>query len=107
MLCSLQARRREPVYASCGRLRSTLTIHYYRPALETDKTERGTGSIRTDRGGKVFAVLSKGMRLCLICEGAFTRQASREHAEVSCRPAVPQVGDSLQYPICESYVPQA
>jgi hypothetical protein len=73
-----------------------------------DKTERGTDSIRTDRAGKIFAVLSKGMRLCLICEGAFTRQASREHAMLSCRPAVSQAGDySLQYPICESYVPQA
>ena len=73
-----------------------------------DKTERGTDSIRTDRAGKVFAVLSKGMRLCLICEGAFTRQASREHAKVSCRPAVHRESDySPQYPICESHVPQA
>jgi hypothetical protein len=54
-----------------------------------DQISRVAAVASADRIGKVFAVLSKHMRLCLICEVAFTRQASREHAKVTCRPAVP------------------
>ena len=61
-------------------------------AMTADKTtQRGWVSTRTDQIGKVFIVVGQDVRKCLICEGAFTRRASREHANVSCRPAVPQV----------------
>jgi hypothetical protein len=44
-----------------------------------------------DGVGKVFIVFSHGTRRCLISERLFTREASREHAEVNCDPAVPEV----------------
>jgi len=34
--------------------------------------------------GKVFCVLDETLRLCLICEEVFTRQAAAEHANVAC-----------------------
>jgi hypothetical protein len=40
-----------------------------------------------DKIGKVFCVLDETMRLCLICDGAFTRQGAAEHANVACSPA--------------------
>jgi hypothetical protein len=44
-----------------------------------------------DGVGKVFIVFSHGTRRCLICERLFTREASREHSEVPCVPAVPDL----------------
>ena len=49
-----------------------------------EKTQRGTGSIHTDRIGKVFIVVGQNVRKCLVCEQLFTRQAASEHAEVAC-----------------------
>ena len=98
------------MYRLCGHGSSCPSLIWGLPLDMTadEKTQRDAGSTRSDRIGKVFAVLSKGMRLCLICEGAFTWQASREHAKVSCRPAVPQEsGYSPQYPTCQGYVLQA
>ena len=39
-----------------------------------------------DEIGKVFRVLDETMRLCLICDEAFTTQSAAEHAERACRP---------------------
>jgi hypothetical protein len=36
-----------------------------------DKNERGTDSARTDQIGKVFIVVSRGVRKCLVCEQFF------------------------------------
>jgi hypothetical protein len=44
-----------------------------------------------DGVGKVFLVFSHGTRRCLTCERLFTREESREHAEVNCDPAVPDL----------------
>ena len=44
-----------------------------------------------DRIGKVFIVFVHGTRRCLVCERLFTRDASREHCEVPCDPAVPDL----------------
>jgi hypothetical protein len=40
----------------------------------------------TDKIGKVFSVLNENLRLCLICDEAFTRQGAAEHSEGACRP---------------------
>jgi hypothetical protein len=50
------------------------------------KTRGGEAITSGDRVGKVFVALSDGMRLCLICEGVFTRQAAAEHARTVCYP---------------------
>jgi hypothetical protein len=55
--------------------------------MTTDETTpQSAGSIRPDQIGKVFSVLSKDVRQCLICEGVFSRQASIEHAKAACHP---------------------
>jgi hypothetical protein len=53
-----------------------------------DKTERGTDSVRTDQIGKVFIVLGQGLRLCLFCEGVFTRRTAFEHSTSPCMPRI-------------------
>ena len=39
-----------------------------------------------DKIGKVYGVLDENLRLCLICDEAFTRQGAAEHAHVACSP---------------------
>lgn len=51
-----------------------------------EQTRRETGSPRSDRVGKVFIVVSRDVRKCLICEQLFTRQAASEHAKAACHP---------------------
>jgi hypothetical protein len=46
-------------------------------------------TVPRDRLGKVFVVFVNGTRRCLVCERLFTRDASREHCEVRCVPALP------------------
>jgi hypothetical protein len=41
----------------------------------------------SDRTGKVFVVLSRDKRKCMICEQVFARNESAEHANVICYPA--------------------
>jgi hypothetical protein len=36
--------------------------------------------------GKVFRVLDEHLRLCLICDEAFTREGAAEHATRVCHP---------------------
>jgi hypothetical protein len=63
-------------------------------------------SIPADRTGKVFAILGKNMRMCLVCEVVFMRLAAREHAKVTCRPPVAQKNDYVPpYSICVSFAP--
>ena len=50
-----------------------------------DKTRRGADSIRSDRVGKVFIVIGQDVRMCLICDAMFTRQAAADHAGSVCR----------------------
>jgi hypothetical protein len=71
-----------------------VTDTYFRDSLLIDMTadettRRGAGFTRSDQIGKVFVVLSRDMRQCLICECVFTRRASAEHAKVVCSPAIP------------------
>jgi len=37
--------------------------------------------------GKLFLVLDTVNRRCLCCDGIFTRQQARVHAQLPCRPA--------------------
>jgi hypothetical protein len=39
-----------------------------------------------DKVGKVFRVLDENLRLCLICDEAFTAEGAAEHANVTCLP---------------------
>ena len=39
-----------------------------------------------DKIGKVFCALDETMRLCLVCDEAFTREGAAEHANVVCHP---------------------
>jgi hypothetical protein len=43
-----------------------------------------------EKVGKVFRVLSKDLRLCLICDEVFTRREAAEHAERVCYPKLRQ-----------------
>jgi hypothetical protein len=66
-----------------------VTNLYVRDSLLSDmnadeQTQREMRSVRIDSVGKVFIVVGQNLRQCLVCEGVFTRQASREHAEVPC-----------------------
>ena len=66
-----------------------MTRVYVRDSLLIDmttdeQTRLGADSTRTDQIGKVFIVVGQDVRKCLICEQRFTRQASAEHAKVSC-----------------------
>ena len=75
---------------------------------DNEETQRDANLIPADRTGKIFAPLGKGVLLCLICEGVFTRQSSREHANLPCLLAVAEdANSSLQYPICVTYLPVA
>jgi hypothetical protein len=51
--------------------------------------ENCTAVVRTDAVGKLFRVFVYGTFRCLVCERLFTRDASREHCEVTCVPASP------------------
>ena len=39
-----------------------------------------------DKIGKVFCVLNEDLRICLICDEAFTRQGAAVHATKQCYP---------------------
>ena len=54
-----------------------------------DARENCNANLPTDQVGKVFIMFVYGTRRCLVCERLFTRDASRAHAEVSCKPGVP------------------
>jgi hypothetical protein len=46
-----------------------------------------TASIRSDQIGKVFRVLARDVRQCLICAKLFTSQGDAAHAETACLPS--------------------
>jgi hypothetical protein len=53
------------------------------------KGKRSEGTVHTDRIGKVFRVIitpEVSLRECLGCGELFSREASRQHAEVPCYP---------------------
>ena len=54
-----------------------------------------------EKVGKVFRVLDDKLRLCLICEGVFTRQGAAGHANVACYPRTRESEDD------EGMVPSA
>jgi hypothetical protein len=56
-----------------------------------DARENCNATFPRDRVGKVFIVFVNGTRRCLVCERLFTLDASREHCEVPCDPAVPDL----------------
>lgn len=43
-------------------------------------------SVRSDRIGKVFCVVSRGVGQCLICDGLFTSRAAAVHTNTQCFP---------------------
>jgi hypothetical protein len=49
-----------------------------------ETTRRGATSTRTDQIGKVFLVVGRDVRRCLVCEQLFRKRASAEHAKVGC-----------------------
>ena len=51
-----------------------------------DKNERGEGSTGIDQVGKVFVVVGRRVRKCLVCEEFFTRRSASEHATLPCMP---------------------
>lgn len=51
-----------------------------------DAQENCTAAVPTDQVGKVFRVVGRQLRKCLICEQVFARQDSAEHASVACWP---------------------
>jgi hypothetical protein len=53
-----------------------------------EKTQRDTGCPRTDQVGKVFMVVGRRVRKCLVCEELFTRRTASEHATVPCMPEI-------------------
>jgi hypothetical protein len=56
-----------------------------------------------EKVGKVFRVLDENLRLCLICDEAFTRQGAAEHATAACYfPKPPNDGGSAQNPTNDS-----
>lgn len=66
-----------------------MTSVYVRDSLLIDltadeKTQRGAGSTGIDQIGKVFIVVARDERKCLICDCVFTRQGAAEHADVVC-----------------------
>ena len=52
--------------------------------MTTDDQSSRDAAHRSDQIGKVFIVVGEDVRMCLICEGVFTRRASAEHATVAC-----------------------
>lgn len=60
-----------------------------------EQTRRETGSTRSDQIGKVFLVVGRDVRKCLICEGTFTRHGAAEHAKVACMSdTTPETGSN-------------
>jgi len=53
-----------------------------------EQTRLETGSPRSDRIGKVFLVVGRDVRKCLICDQLFTRRAASDHAKAACQPAL-------------------
>ena len=52
--------------------------------------------VRSDQVGKVFRVLGRDMRLCLICDELFTRHAAASHGNTAYLPtqrSFDRVGD--------------
>jgi hypothetical protein len=57
------------------------------------KCKRTADGVQRDHIGKVFLVISTEivpLRKCLICEGVFTCEVTREHSEVRCQPSLEQ-----------------
>lgn len=50
-----------------------------------DRPLRTSG--RSDQIGKMFRVLGREVRQCLICDGLFTRQGAAAHTERRCHPS--------------------
>ena len=64
---------------------------YVRDSLRIDmnaneQTRLETGSPRSDRIGKVFIVVGRDVRKCLICDQLFSRRAASDHAKAACQP---------------------
>ena len=76
--CFASAGDGQPVY-----VRDSLLIDM----TADDKTRRETGFTLSDQIGKVFIVVGKDLRKCLVCEQLFSRRASAEHAKRVCYPA--------------------
>jgi hypothetical protein len=51
-----------------------------------EQTRRETRSPGSDRIGKVFIVVGRDVRKCLICDQLFSRRAASDHAKAACQP---------------------
>jgi hypothetical protein len=56
-----------------------------------DAQENCDATLSTDQVGKVFIMFVHGTSRCLVCERLFTHDASREHCDVPCVPALPDL----------------
>lgn len=51
-----------------------------------ETTGKQSGTVVDERVAKVFIVMGDNTRKCLICEQAFSREASYEHSKAICYP---------------------
>ena len=51
-----------------------------------ETTAKEIGTVADERVAKVFIVMDDNTRKCLICEQAFSREASYEHSKTICYP---------------------
>ena len=54
-----------------------------------DQSSRGAAATSADEIGIVFIAIAKDLRLCLICDGVFTRKAAAEHSDAVCHSPRP------------------
>jgi len=52
-----------------------------------ETTGKQSGTVADERVAKVFIVMGDNTRKCLICEQAFSREASYEHSKTICYPS--------------------
>ncbi len=52
-----------------------------------ETTGKQSGTVVDERVAKVFIVTGEDIRKCLICERAFSREASYEHSKKICYPS--------------------
>jgi hypothetical protein len=56
--------------------------------INTKKWKQIGVATRDESIGKVFIVITRNTRRCLVCDQLFTREESFEHSQLTCYPAV-------------------
>ena len=73
----------------CGKAESVFGgLRLAKLKVMTDETDSQVETVapQVERIGKVFVALCRDVRLCLVCEVAFTTQGAAEHAGTVCLP---------------------